>query len=165
MTIHHDKREETWGSAATHSEYQVNDHIRYIVNEQIRIGTIYWTCAPASCAKQHLPTRYVVQPDDAEGCFDMVQSGNIVIDAAPEQEGSSHSTPTDQEQAFIDMLATLSPPIIIQIEMDDEGQPFYVWHVGASTPQRPFGLYVGTHRQFTGAVKLAMEKVIECVHQ
>ncbi len=59
------------------------------------------------------------------------------------------------------MLASLSTPIIIRKEIDDDGQPFYIWHIGEATPEQPFGVCAGIHRQFLGAMKLAMEKVIK----
>ena len=62
------------------------------------------------------------------------------------------------------MLASLSTPIIIRKDIDDDGQLFYLWYIGEATPERPFGVYAGVHRQFLGAMKLAMEKVIKGVH-
>jgi hypothetical protein len=63
------------------------------------------------------------------------------------------------------MLATLSIPIIIKVETDDHGQAFYIWQIGESTSQQPFGLYVGTNRQLIDALSLALEKLIKHVGQ
>jgi hypothetical protein len=59
------------------------------------------------------------------------------------------------------MLSTVSIPINIHIETDDDGQPYYVWFIGESTPQQPWGLYVGTDRNLTSALKLALERLIK----
>ena len=48
-----------------------------------------------------------------------------------------------------------------EYRIDDEGLPFYVWHLGEATPEQPFGVCVGIHRQFLGALKLAIEKAIK----
>ncbi len=61
------------------------------------------------------------------------------------------------------MLASLSTPIVIRKEIDDDGQPFYIWYIVEATPGQPFGVCAGIHRQFLGALKLAMEKVIKGV--
>jgi len=79
------------------------------------------------------------------------------------QEEHANLANSDSEQAIIDMLASLSTPIVIRKEIDDDGQPFYVWHIGEATPEQPFGVCVGVHRQFLGAMKLAMEQVIKGV--
>jgi hypothetical protein len=63
------------------------------------------------------------------------------------------------------MLASVSIPVIVKVETDDDGQPFYVWHIGKSTSQQPFGLYVGTNRQLIDALSLALEKLIKHVGQ
>ena len=63
------------------------------------------------------------------------------------------------------MLATLSLPIIIREEIDDEGLPFYVWHLGETTTEQPFGVCVGVDRQFSSALKLAIEKAIKGIQE
>ena len=163
MSTNYEQMEETWGLAAMHSEYQIDDRISYTVEGQTRTGTIIWVCAPITTVEQHLPTRYVIQPDNREDSLDMVCSGNIVIGKTHKQEERSNPIHSDSEQAIIDMLASLSTSIVIRKDTDDDGQPFYVWHIGESTPERPFGVCVGVHRQFLGAMKLAMEKVIRGV--
>ncbi|SRR6266487_5663350 len=164
MSTNYDQMEEIWGLAAIYSEYQIDNWISYTVEGQIYTGTIIWVCAPTTRVDQHLPTRYVIQPDNKEDSLDMVSSGNIVIGKTHKQEVPSNPKYSDSEQAIIDMLASLSTPIIIRKDIDDDGQPFYVWHIGESTPERPFGMCVGVHRQFLGAMKLALEKVIKGVH-
>lgn len=127
MTTDYDEMERTWGLAATHSEYHVNDCIRYIVEGETRTGTIIWACAPVTREGQHLPTRYVVQLGHCEGSLDIAWSGNIVVDKKDEmrrQELSSNVTSTFSEQALIDMLASLSLPVVIHAETDDDGQRF-----------------------------------------
>ena len=164
----HDEMEETWGIAATHADHHINDHIHYRVDGQKRTGAIIWICAPADQAGQLLPTRYVVQPDERATGLDLVCPGTILIDEVQQQQADeSHSTASPGlEQAVIQMLATISIPIIVKVETDDNGQHFYVWHIGESTPQQPFGLYAGTNRQLIDALSLALEKLIKHVgHQ
>jgi hypothetical protein len=163
MSTNYDQMEEIWGLAAIYSEYQIDDRICYTVEGQTRTGTIIWVCAPTTTVEQQLPTRYVIQPDDKEESLDIVLSGNIVTGEANKQEVRSNFLTDVSEQAIIDVLATLSIPIFIREEIDDDGQSFYVWHLGESTPERPFSVCVGVHRQFLGALKLAMEKVIKGV--
>jgi hypothetical protein len=165
MSTNYDQMEEIWGLAAIHSEYQINDRISYTVEEQTRLGTIIWVCAPTFASDQHLPTRYVIQPDKREESLDIVLSGNIVIGETHKQEERSNPILSDSEQAIIAMLASLSTPIFIRKDIDDDGQPFYVWHIGESTPERPFGVCVGVHRQFSGALKLAIEKAIKGIRE
>ena len=87
-------------------------------------------------------------------------------EAQQHQADGSHNTASPGlEQALIEMLATLSIPVIVKVETDDDGQPFYVWHIGESTPQQPFGLYVGTNRRLIDALSLALEKLIKHVGQ
>ena len=87
-------------------------------------------------------------------------------EAQQQPADGSHSTVSPGlEQALIEMLATVSIPIIVKVETDDNGQPFYIWHIGESTSRQPFGLYVGTNRQLIDALKLAMEKLITHVGQ
>ena len=87
-------------------------------------------------------------------------------EAQQQQPDGSHSTASPGlEQALIEMLATVSIPVIVKVETDDDGQPFYVWHIGESTPQQPFGLYVGTNKQLIDALSLALEKLIKHVGQ
>jgi hypothetical protein len=60
----------------------------------------------------------------------------------------------------------MSPiPIFIREEIDDDGLPFFVWHLGEATPEKPFGVCVGIHRQFSGALKLAIEKAINGIQE
>jgi len=85
-------------------------------------------------------------------------------EAQQHQADGSHSTASPGvEQALIEMLASLSIPVIVKVETDDDGQPFYVWHIGESTSQQPFGLYVGTNRQLIDALSLALERLIKHV--
>ena len=87
-------------------------------------------------------------------------------EAQQQQPDGSHSTASPGlEQALIEMLATLSIPIIMKVETDDNGQPFYVWHIGESTSRQPFGLYVGTNKQLIEALSLALERLIKHVGQ
>ncbi len=165
MAARDDKMEEIWGPAAAYAEYRVNDSISYIIEGQTRTGTILWVCAPTTQAGQHLPMHYVVQPGSTEGSAEMVWPGNIVIDETRQQTEHPHSISAVSEPALIKLLATLSIPIIIQADTDDDGQRYYIWQVGASTPERPWGLYVGTHRQLLGAVKLALEKGIKHIQE
>lgn len=164
MSTNYDQMEEIWGLAAIHSEYQIDDRISYTAEGQTRTGVIIWVCAPTTTVERHLPTRYVIQPDGREESLDVVLSGNIVTGEVDKREMLSNSMHSESEQPIIDMLASLSTPIFIRKDIDDDGQPFYVWHIGESTPERPFGVSVGVHRQFLGAVKLAMEKVFKGIH-
>jgi hypothetical protein len=87
-------------------------------------------------------------------------------EAQQQQADGSHSTVSPGlEQALIEMLATLSIPIIVKVETDDNGQPFYIWHIGESTSLQPFGLYVGTNKQLIDALSLALERLIKHVGQ
>jgi hypothetical protein len=163
MSTNYNQMEEIWGPAAVHSEYQIDDRISYTIEEQTRTGTIIWVCAASTRADQHLPTRYVVQPDNREDSLDMVCSGNIVIGEMRKDEIPSNPINSDSEQAIIKMLSSLSTPIVIRKEIDDDGQPFYVWHIGESTPEQPFGVCAGFQRQFLDTIKLAIEKAIKGV--
>jgi len=163
MSTNYDQMEEIWGLGAVYSEYQVDDRICYTLERQTYTGTIIWVCAPTNTQDEQLPTRYIVQPDNKENSRDIVSSGNIVVGEIYKQKTRSNLQTGVSEQAIIDMLATLPIPIFIQEEIDDEGLPFYVWHLGESTPERPFGVSVGIHRQFSGALKLAIEKAIKGV--
>ena len=163
MSTNYDQMEEIWGLGAIYSEYQIDDRICYTLDGQTYAGTILWVCAPTNTSDQQLPTRYIVQPDNKENTRDIVSSGNIVIGEIYKQEARSNLLAGVSEQAIIDMLATLSIPIFIREEIDDDGLPFYVWHLGESTQERPFGVCVGVHRQFSGALKLAIEKAIKGV--
>ena len=100
-----------------------------------------------------------------ENSHHIVLSGNIVVGETQRQILQANILTGVTEQAIIDMLATLSLPIFIREEIDDEGLPFYVWHLGESTPEQPFGVCVGVHRQFLGALKLAMEKAIKGIQE
>ena len=55
--------EEDWGPAASHSEYQIGDTIRYQADGGVYSGTIIWVAAPReSRIEGHdniLPTRYI----------------------------------------------------------------------------------------------------------
>jgi len=165
MSTNYDQMEEIWGLGAAYSEYQIDDRIRYTLEGQTYTGTIIWVCAPANTLDEQLPTRYIVQPDNKENSRDIVSSGNIVVGEIDEQEARSNLLTSVSEQAIIDVLATLSIPIFIREEIDDEGLPFYVWQLGESTAERPFGVCVGVHRQFSNALKLAIEKAIKGVHE
>ena len=164
MDGQHNNMEERWGVAATHAEHHVHDYIHYTIEGQTRTGTIVWICAPAACTSQPQPTRYVVQPDDGEG-LDMVCSRNILIDEGQQQQANTCTTSAGLEQVLIQMLSTLPMPIILKMETDDDGQPFYIWHIGESTPQQPFGLYVGTDRGLANALKLALETLIKHIQE
>ena len=163
MSTNYDQMEEIWGLGAIYSEYQIDDRICYTLEGQTYTGTIIWVCAPSNNLDEQLPTRYIVQPDNKENSRDIVSSGNIVVGEIYKQEERSNLLTSVSEQAIIDILATLSIPIFIREEIDDEGLPFYVWHLGESTAERPFGVCVGVHRQFSGALKLAIEKAIKGV--
>jgi len=165
MSTNYDQMEEIWGLAAIFSEYQIDDRICYTVEGQTHTGTIIWVCAPTNTVEKQLPTRYVIRPDDEDESLDIVLSGNIVICETNKQEARSNFMTDMSEQAIIDMLATLSIPIFIREDIDDDGLPFYVWHLGESTPERPFGVCVGVHRQFSGALKLAIEKAIKGIRE
>jgi hypothetical protein len=165
MSTNYDQMEEIWGQGAIYSEYQIDDRICYVIDGQTRTGTIIWACAPTNISGQQLPTRYIVQPDNKENSRDVVSSGNIVVGETYKQEVRSNFLTDVSEQALIDMLATLSIPIFIREQIDDDGLPFYVWHLGESTPERPFGVCVGVHRQFSGALKLAIEKAIKGIRE
>lgn len=87
-------------------------------------------------------------------------------EAQQQPANRNHSTASPGlEQALIEMLASLSIPVIVKVETDDNSQPFYVWHIGESTSQQPFGQYVGTNRQLIEALSLALEKLIKHVGQ
>ena len=165
MSTNYDQMEEIWGQGAIYSEYQIDDRIFYVIDGQTRTGTIIWACAPTNISDQQLPTRYIVQPDTNENSHHIVLSGNIVVGETQRQILQANILTSVTEQAIIDMLATLFLPIIIREEIDDEGLPFYVWHLGEATPEQPFGVCVGIHRQFLGALKLAIEKAIKGVQE
>jgi hypothetical protein len=155
--------EETWGIAATHAEHHINDHICYSVEGQVRTGNIMWICAPFDPSSGLQAVRYVVQPDKEAIRPDLVCPGYVLIDKAEKQQVSVTNpiTSSELEQALIEMLSTLAIPIIVKQETDDDGHPFYVWHIGPSTPAQPFGQYAGIDRQFISALKLAMETLIK----
>ena len=74
---------ETFGAAASHSDYKVGEHIRYrLSNETIVSGEIIWCAAPALpglSGNADLPLRYVVAKDEMECGFpDIVHSGDFV---------------------------------------------------------------------------------------
>jgi hypothetical protein len=151
--------EETWGVAAPHAEHHIDDYVRYSVEGEVRSGTIIWICAAANEAGPLRSVRYVIQPDDGAKGADLVWPGNILIGEA-QQPLEPACASTELEQALLKMLATLSIPVVVTREIDDAGQPYYVWRIGESTPAHPWGLYVGIDRQFIGALKLALEKLI-----
>ncbi len=165
MSTNHDQMEEIWGMGAAYSEYHIGDRICYTLEGQTHTGTIMWVCAPSNISDKELPTRYILQPDTNENSRDVVLSGNIVVGVTQRQILQANILTGVTEQAIIAMLATLSLPIIIREEIDDEGLPFYVWHLGEATPERPFGVCVGIHRQFLGALKLAIEKAIKGIQE
>ncbi len=87
-------------------------------------------------------------------------------EAQQQPANRNHSTASPGlEQALIEMLASLSIPVIVKVETDDNSQPFYIWHIGESTSQQPFGQYVGTNRQLIEALSHALEKLIKHVGQ
>lgn len=165
MSTNYDQMEEIWGMGAAHAEYHIDDRICYTLDGQTHTGTIIWVCAPTNTPGEQLPTRYIVKPETNENSYDIVLSGNIVVGETQRQVLQANIVTGVTEQAIIDMLATLSLPIIIREEIDDEGLPFYVWHLGAETPEQPFGVCVGIHRQFLGALKLAIEKAIKGIEE
>jgi hypothetical protein len=154
--------EETWGIAATYSEHHITDHICYSVDGQVHTGTIIWVCAPFDPFSGIHTVRYVVQLDTEAISPDLVCPGYVLIDKAEKQQVSVTNpiTGSELEQALIEMLSTLAIPIIVKQETDDDGYPFYVWHIGPSTSAQPFGQHVGIDRQFIGALKLALKTLI-----
>lgn len=161
MSAHNNNNmESTWGAAASHAEHHIHDCIRYTVDGQTRTGTIIWICTPAQQNKQFPSTRYVVQPDDKTLGLDLVCPGNILIGDGRKEQSPTSAETARLEQSLIEMLATLSIPITVKVETDDNGQPYYVWHIGESTTQQPFGEHIGTDTQLMGALKLALEKLI-----
>ena len=165
MSTNYDQLEEIWGLGAVYSEYQIDDRICYTMEGQTYSGIIIWVCAPTNTLDEQLPTRYIVQSDTNENSHHIVLSGNIVVGQTQRQILQANILTGVTEQAIIDMLASLSLPITIREEIDDEGLPFYVWYLGEATPEQPFGMSVGIHRQFLGALKLAMEKAIEGIQE
>ncbi len=165
MSTNYDQMEEIWGMGAAYSEYHIDDRICYTLNGQTQIGTIIWVCAPSNTPREQLPIRYIVKPETNDNCHDVVFSSNIIVGETKRQVLQANILTDITEQVIIDMLATLSLPIVIREEIDDEGLPFYVWHLGAATPEQPFGMCVGIHRQFLGALKLAIEKAIKGVQE
>lgn len=165
MSTNYDQMEEIWGLRAAYSEYHIDDRICYTLEGQTRLGTIVWVCAPSNTLDGQLPTRFIVQSDMNENSHDIVLSGNIVVGETQRQILQANILSGVTEQAIIDMLATLSLPINIREEIDDEGLPFYVWYLGEATPEQPFGVCVGIHRQFLGALKLAIEKAIKGIQE
>jgi hypothetical protein len=161
MSTNYDQMKEIWGLGAAYSDYQIDDRICYTLEGQAYTGTIIWVCAPTNNMDEQLPTRYIVQPDNKENAQHIVLSGNIVVGETQRQNLQANILTGVTEQAIIDMLASLSLPIIIREGIDDEGLPFYVWHLGEATPEQPFGVCVGIHRQFLEALKLAIEKAIK----
>lgn len=160
MAEQNDNMETTWGSAATHAEHRVHDRIQYTKEDgQTQAGSIVWICAPAVCEGRQQPVRYIVQPEGCDKRLDLVCPGNILIEE--EQQPAKRDTAASLEQALSEMLATLPIPITIRREIDDDGQPFYVWFIGESGPGYPFGLYIGTDRQFPQALKQAIETLIK----
>jgi hypothetical protein len=159
----YDRMEEMWGVAATHAEHHINDSILYCIQGQTRTGTIIWICIPTDQDSQSRSVRYVVQPDETDKGLDLVAPSSILIENVQRQTGTVYTGTTSAglEAALIEMLSTLSIPLGVKMEIDDAGRPFYVWHIGASTPQQPFGLYVGTDRQLVDALKAALERLIK----
>jgi hypothetical protein len=161
MSTHYEQMKAIWGVGAVYSEYQIDDRICYTMAGQTYTGTVIWVCAPINTLDEQLPTRYIVQPDNSENSHDTVFSSNIVVGKIQKQETQANLLANVSEQAIIDVLATLSIPIFIREEIDVDGLSFYVWHLGEATPEKPFGVCVGIHRQFSGALKLAIEKAIK----
>lgn len=165
MATHNEEMAAIWGQPATYAEYRINDRIHYTTEGQTRTGTIVWVCAPGIKAGQPLPMRYVVQPDSSEGYAEIVLPGKIVINEKPQQVEGPKSTSGLSEQALMELLAGLSLPLIISMDTDDNGQLYYIWQVGASTPERPWGFAIGTDRQFSGALKLALERAMKYIRE
>ena len=161
MSTNYEQMEEIWGRGAIYSEYHIDDRICYTLEGQTYTGKIIWVCAPTNSQGEQLPTRYIVQPDNKNDSYDIVLCGTIVVGETQRQGTCSKLLTGITEQTIIDMLSTLSIPIFIREEIDDDGLPFCVWHLGESTPERPFGVCVGIHRKFSGALKLAIEKAIK----
>ena len=162
MAAHNDL-EETWGVAATHAEHCIGDYIRYSVDGHVRSGSILWICAPKEGQDNPLRSvRYVVQPEDSAQSHDLIWPGNILMGSRmlDEEQREADLTTSELEQALLEMCATLSIPVVLNREIDDAGQPFYTWYIGESTPQQPWGLYVGMNRHLMGALKGALEKLI-----
>jgi hypothetical protein len=163
MSTHY--MQEIWGLGAAYSEYHIDDRMCYTLEGETNIGTIIWVCAPTNTLDEQLPTRSIVQPDTNENSHHIVLSRNIVVGKTQRQILQTNILTGSTERAIIDMLASLSLPIVIREEIDDDGLPFYVWHLGEATPEQPFGACVGIHRQFLGALKLAIEKAIKGVQE
>ncbi|HLI09547.1 MAG TPA: hypothetical protein VKV40_23495 [Ktedonobacteraceae bacterium] len=161
MAAHHDNMEESWGVAASYAEHRVHDRILYLRDGQTCSGVVLWICAPAICSTRQQPVRYVVRPDARPNELELISSCNILIDEAYKQGMEPVITSPTQEQALIEVLSTLSIPITVRVETDDDGLPYYVWFIGESTPQQPWGLYVGTDRNLTDALKAALERLIK----
>lgn len=166
----HDDMEKTWGGAATYAEHHIHDHIHYIRDGQTRAGTIIWICAPIEQDGQLQFVRYVVRPDGRATDTDIVYPAALLIEEPQLEEPQKSQNDESHEkkalnlpQALIERLATLTIPIILKEEIDDNGNPFYVWHIGPSTPQYPFGLYVGTSSHLLDALELALERLIKHV--
>ena len=165
MSTNYDQMQEIWGVGAAYSEYQIDDRICYTMEGQTYSGTIIWVCAPTNTLDEQLPTRYIVQCDTNENSHHIVLSGNIVVGETQRQILQANFLTGVTEQAIIDVLATLSIPIFIREEIDDDGLPFYVWYLGEATPEQPLGVCVGIHRQFLEALKFAIEKAIKGIHE
>ena len=165
MSTNYDQMQEIWGVGAAYSEYQIDDRICYTLEGQTYIGTVIWVCAPANTLDEQLPTRYIVQSDTNENSHHIVLSGNIVVGETQRQILQANFLTGVTEQAIIDMPASLSLPITIREEIDDDGLPFFVWYLGEATPEQPFGACVGIHRQFLEALKFAIEKAIKGIQE
>jgi hypothetical protein len=156
MDAQYNRLEAKWGQAAHFTEHEISDLVRYSIEGQVRTGTIIWTCAPA----QGQSLRYVIQHEGANEQPDIVCPGKVIADDAQRHEDNCDPSCGIPEQTLLRLLATLSTPIIIQTDIDDDGQLYYIWQIGESTKECPWGRYVGTHRQLLGAIKLALEKVM-----
>ena len=150
MSTNYKEMEKIWGIGAEFSEYHINDRICYTLDGQTHIGTIIWVCAPSINSGEQVPIRYILKPETDERCHDVVLSSNIVVGETQRQVLQANILTGITEQAIIDMLATLSLPIVIREEIDDEGIPFYVWHLGEATPEQPFGVRGHTSAVFRG---------------
>lgn len=156
----HDDMEGIWGTPAIYAEHCVYDHIRYCIEGQTRTGSIIWIGAPDERDGQFYPIRYIVRPDGEPYATDVIYPSALLIKQTPGREQQPSYDMHDLQQTLIESLAALSTPVLVKEEVDDYGTPFYVWQIGASTPQEPFGMYVGISRHLKDALTIALERLI-----